>query len=85
MMRYALATPPPVFPKNRFSRPDDVVVIQATISPNGAVTATRTLSGPPDLRPAVTQAIQAWHFKPYVVDGNPVPVVTTFNFAFKTK
>ena len=32
---------------------------------------------------AVEKAIRTWKIKPYQIDGNPVPVYTTYKFGFK--
>ena len=82
MMSYALSTPQPVPPATGHS-PETTVKVVAILSQDGKVTSAQALSGAPDARPAALQAMQAWRFKPYLVDGKPVEVITTFRFLFK--
>lgn len=80
---YALSAPQPVYPRDLPKGIVGTVVVQVTISPDGQITDIRTLSGPVEMRPATVQAVQAWRFKPYMVNGNPVEVTTTLGFLFK--
>jgi TonB family protein len=62
-----------------------VVIIEATISPEGCVSEARVLRSLPYLdAPAVT-AVSAWRFTPTLLDGVPVPVImtVTVNFALQ--
>jgi len=83
MMAYALTKPAPVNPSSRHNSQDTTVEVVATISKEGKVVSAQALSGTADVRPAAIQAMQAWRFKPYLVDGKPVEVLTTFKFLFK--
>jgi protein TonB len=83
MMAYAIAKPAPVPPANRHSNRETTVEIVAIISKDGKVTSTQALTGTSDVRAAAIQAMEAWRFKPYLVNGNPVEVITTFKFLFK--
>ena len=58
------------------------VVIQATISKNGAVGNLRVVSGPAMLRQAALDAVKNWRFRPYLLDGEPVEVDTAVNVNF---
>jgi protein TonB len=58
------------------------VVLQATISRNGSIENLRIVSGPPLLRQAAIDAVQAWRYKPYLLNGDPVEVETTINVVF---
>ena len=62
------------------------VVLDVDISKEGTVESLRAVSGHPMLIPAAIDAVKNWRYKPYVVDGKPVPVQTqvTVNFALKT-
>jgi hypothetical protein len=62
----------------------DVVVLNAIIGPDGAVTKIRPVSGPDTLVTAATEAVKWWRYQPYVVNGQPVEVETTVtvNFSF---
>lgn len=63
------------------------VVMQAEISKEGIVEGLRVLSGDPLLAPAATTAVKQWKFKPFQLDGQPVPVETqiTVNFSLVNK
>jgi protein TonB len=58
------------------------VVIQATISKNGAIENPRVISGPTMLRQSAVDAVKTWRFRPYLLDGQPVEVETTVNVVF---
>jgi TonB family protein len=83
MMGYALTAPRPLYPRDVAKGMDGTVVLQVTISKQGNVTNTRTISGPVELHQAALQAVWAWHFRPYLLDGNPTEVTTTVELPFK--
>jgi TonB family protein len=83
MMTYALSAPKPVYPRYRHLRTDTPIDVAATISKDGKVTSARALNGDLDVQGAVVQTVQTWRFKPYILDGIPVTVSTTFKFVFK--
>jgi TonB family protein len=83
MMTYALSAPKPVYPRYRHLRADTPIDVAATISKDGKVTSARALNGDLDVQGAVVQTVQTWRFKPYILDGVPVTVSTTFKFVFK--
>ena len=58
------------------------VVIQASISTTGAVTATKVLSGPAMLRQAAVDAVKHWKYQPGMLNGDPVAVDITVTMAF---
>jgi TonB family protein len=59
------------------------VVLDANISKDGAVENLRAVSGHPLLIPAAIDAVKHWRYKPYVQNGQAVPVNTqiTVNFS----
>jgi protein TonB len=59
-----------------------VVVLQATISKIGLIQNLRVISGPPMLQQAAMDAVRSWHYKPYLLNGEPVEVETTINVVF---
>jgi periplasmic protein TonB len=83
MMTYAVSTPKPVYPSFRYIGVESAIDVEATISKDGKVTSARALNGALDVRGPAVRAVQDWRFKPYILDGNPVAVVTTFKFVFK--
>jgi protein TonB len=83
MIAYALSAPQPSYPKDQPRGISGTVVVQITISQEGYVTEIRVVSGPIEMRPATVQAVQAWRFKPYLVNGTPAEVTTTLGFLFR--
>lgn len=60
-----------------------VVVIEAVISKAGAIQSLQVVSGPPMLREAALDAIRAARYRPYLLNGEPTEVQTTFTVNFK--
>jgi TonB family protein len=58
------------------------VVMQAVISKSGLVGHLRVIEGNPMLRSAATEAVSKWRYRPYLVNGEPVEVVTTVSVDF---
>jgi protein TonB len=58
------------------------VTLAATISRAGTIENLRITSGPAMLRQAALEAVQAWRYQPYLLDGQPVEVETTVNVIF---
>jgi TonB family protein len=61
------------------------VILQAVISKNGTVSATRVMSGHRLLRGAAQDAVRRWRYRPYVMDGHPVEVATVVTVRFHPK
>jgi TonB family protein len=70
-------------PLARQAHVQGTVILDADISKDGTVEALRVISGHPMLIPAALDAVKQWRYKPYVVQGEPVPVNTDVivNFA----
>jgi protein TonB len=83
MIKFAVSTPKPVYPADRAKGMDGTVVLQLTVSKQGDVTSTKTVSGPIELRAAAVQAVRMWRFRPYLLSGTPVDVQTTMEVPFK--
>lgn len=62
------------------------VVLDVEISTTGAVDRLSTVSGHPMLIPAAIDAVKQWQYKPYLLNGEPVPVRTqvTVNFTLSS-
>jgi protein TonB len=74
----------PVYPPIAVaSRTEGTVVLQATISRSGAIANLHVISGPMMLQQAALNAVQQWHYRPYLLTGEPVEVETTVNVIFK--
>lgn len=59
-----------------------VVILEATIGPNGLITDVRTLRSIPALDAAATDALRGWEFTPTLLNGQPVSVIMTATFQF---
>jgi protein TonB len=58
------------------------VVLTAIIDKNGNVQQLRLVSGPPLLVPAAIEAVKQWHYKPFLLNGEPLEVETTVTINF---
>jgi TonB family protein len=64
------------------NRVQGTVVLQATIDKIGHITNMHVVSGPPELQQAALDAVKKWVYKPYVLNDEPVEVMTTINVNF---
>jgi TonB family protein len=62
---------------------EGIVSMRVTINPEGAVEKVEVLSGEQALRFAARTAVRQWRYQPFMLDGSPVPVVTTVNLKFQ--
>ncbi len=58
------------------------VVVAATISPAGRIQDLRVLGGPPMLVSAAVDAVSQARYRPFLLNGQPVPVETTISVNF---
>jgi len=73
----------PVYPPiARQARVQGVVVLEATISKDGSVVDVRVVSGNPLLNDAAMDAVRQWRYKPTLLNGEPVEVITTITINF---
>lgn len=77
----------PVYPRIAImTRQQGVVVLQAVIAKDGRISELHALQGPPPLLiQAALNAVSQWRYKPYVLNGQAVPVQTEIrvNFALQ--
>jgi protein TonB len=64
------------------ARVQGVVIIEATIGPNGRVQDARVLRSIPLLDQAALEAVRQWEFTPTLLNGVPVPVIMTVTVQF---
>jgi len=69
-------------PLARQARIQGTVVLQALIGKDGAIQNLHVVSGHPMLTGAALEAVKAWRYKPYYLNGEPVEVETTINVNF---
>jgi protein TonB len=60
-----------------------MVVLNAVVSEEGAVTDVKATHGPDSLAQAAIDAVRWWRYDPYVVNGQPVAVQTTIAVNFR--
>jgi len=58
------------------------VVLQGTIGQDGKIKKLKALSGPKELQQAAVEAVLQWRYRPYLLNGKPVEVMTTINVVF---
>jgi protein TonB len=59
-----------------------VVVIEATVTPEGRVDKVKVISGSPLLADAATEAVSHWKYEPTYLNGQAVPVILTAKITF---
>jgi TonB family protein len=62
---------------------EGIVSMRVIINEEGAVKNVEVLSGEQALRQAAINAVWQWRYQPYMLNGNPVPVVTVINLKFQ--
>src|SRR5207247_9976967 len=73
----------PVYPAiAQAARVQGVVIIEATIGPNGQVQEAKVLRSIPLLDSAALDAVRQWVFSPTLLNGVPVPVIMTVTVKF---
>jgi len=79
-----LKTVNPAYPDiAKQARVQGVVILEATISPQGKVTDIKVLRGIPLLDQAAQDAVRQWVYTPTLLNGVPVPVIMTVTVNFK--
>jgi protein TonB len=59
------------------------VTLEGVIDTDGKVTELRVLEGHPLLTGAAVDAVGQWRYEPYLLNGQPIDVVTLFSIAFR--
>jgi len=73
----------PAYPDQaKFDRVEGRVVMEAIISKDGTVKTVQVIRGDSRLRTAARNAVYKRQYRPYLVDGQPVDVVTTITVDF---
>lgn len=73
----------PEYPSEAMGRGiQGVVVLQALSGTDGKINDLRVISGPPVLQKAALDAVRKWRYRPYLLNGFPVEVMTTINVIF---
>jgi TonB family protein len=69
-------------PMAKQARVQGTVQFGVTIAKDGTISNLNLISGPPLLVQAAQQAVQQWQYKPTLLNGQPVEVVTTIDVNF---
>ena len=73
----------PIYPPiAKAARVSGTVVLKAILSKTGEVECLQIISGPAMLLQAAYDAVKAWRYRPYLLNGEPVEVETTVNVIF---
>ena len=71
----------PVYPEDARDVSGAVVML-ATVDDHGKIVKLSAVAGPEKLRDAALSAVNQWTFKPYLLNGRPVFVLTQFTVKF---
>jgi len=78
-----LSKAPRVYPAiAKAARIQGTVVLQTHISNAGLIDALQVVSGPPLLQQSAIDAVKTWRYKPFLLNGIPMPVRTQVNVVF---
>jgi protein TonB len=84
MQQHLLHRVDPEYPADaEKARLEGVVIVSASIAPDGAVKSVSPISGHPLLARAAVDAVRWWRFQPYQLEGQAVPVETTIEIDFQ--
>jgi protein TonB len=73
----------PVYPVlAKQARIQGVVMMEAVISKDGSVDGLHVISGHPFLSQAAIDAVKQWRYRPTMLNGEPVDVITTITVTF---
>jgi TonB family protein len=79
----AISAPKPLYPPDaKQAGIQGVVRLNAIIGKDGTVIDLKAASGPPELVFAALDAVRQWVYKPTLLNGNPVEVVTVIDINF---
>jgi TonB family protein len=74
----------PVYPDiARQAGIEGIVSMRVVINKDGAVEKVDVLSGEEALQQAAITAVRQWRYQPFLLEGNPMPVVTVVNLKFQ--
>jgi TonB family protein len=76
----------PVYPPAaKKARIQGAVVLQIVIGRNGIIQNARVISGPQELQQSALDAVRQWKYKPYLLNGDPIEVLSTVNIIYSLK
>jgi periplasmic protein TonB len=76
----------PIYPPfARQARVQGAVVMEAVISKDGSIESLHVVSGHPLLNQAAVDAVKQWKYRPTLLNGEPVEVITTVTVTFNLR
>jgi protein TonB len=69
-------------PLAKAARVQGTVKFEAIIAKDGTIQNLKVVSGPPLLVNAALEAVKQWQYKPTLLNGEPVEVITTIDVNF---
>src|SRR5262249_3215640 len=73
----------PVYPPLAVqTRTQGIVVLEAVIGKDGSIDSLRVLQGSQLLNSAALDAVKQWKYRPTILNGDPVDVITTIKVTF---
>jgi protein TonB len=73
----------PEYPRlARSARIEGVVLLEGTIAKDGTIQNLRVITGHALLTQAAVNAIEQWVYEPFLLNGSPIEIVTTFTLTF---
>lgn len=74
----------PIYPAQaRTMRLEGSVVLQAVVAEDGSVHQVKLISGPTILARAAENALSQWRYRPFRLNGKPIPMTTEIRMDFK--
>lgn len=74
----------PIYPPAaKKAKVQGTVVLSALIGKDGNIENLRVVSGPSELQQSALDAVRQWTYKPYLLNGDPVKVVTTVHVVYQ--
>ena len=64
------------------ARVSGMIILQVIVSEGGTVQEVKIVRGHPLLNDAATRAVRQWRYSPYLLNGEPIPVITTVTVDF---
>jgi protein TonB len=73
----------PVYPEfAKAAHVSGTVLLGASITKTGTIAGLHVISGPAILRAPAADAVKTWHYRPYMLNNQPVEVQTTIKVVF---
>ena len=73
---------PKYSPEAKRARVEGVVILEATLTPQGNVDKVKVISGPALLVESAVEAVSHWKYEPTYLNGQAVPVILTARITF---